>query len=95
MDAEKGAHAGTCILVCAHISNGSLCSTANGDLGVPDANIAWRSTSYVDLNNDSTRERLGYGKSHVGDVGYTDVTSIPNFDDRLRAIYVLECISGT
>ena len=95
MDAEKGTHTRACVLVCAHISNCSFCRAANGNLRIPNANVAWRRTSYVDLKDDGTREGLSYGKSHVGDVGYTNITGIADFDYRLRAVYVFECGAST
>jgi hypothetical protein len=95
VDAEKGAHTRACVLVCAHISDCCFCGAANGDLRIPNANVTWRRTGYVYLKDDGTREGLSYRKSHVGDVGYTNVAGITDFNYRLRAVYVFECGAGT
>jgi hypothetical protein len=64
-------------------------------LRVPNANITCRTAGYVNLEDYGPGERLGYGESHVGDVGYANVARISDFDYRLRAIDVFKCRAGT
>jgi hypothetical protein len=95
MNTQESSHARACVLICAHIPDSGLRGTANGDLRVPDANIALGSSGYVDLKDDGARKRLRDTEAHVGNTSDAYIAGVANFHNWLRAIGVLECSSGT
>lgn len=95
VDCKESGHTATGILVCAGVADGGLGCTAHGYLSVPDSDIAWGSTGYVDLDDDSTWKGLGDGESHIGNVGDADVAGVTDLDDWGWGVDVLEGVAGS
>ena len=69
--------------------------TADSDVRVPDAHVAWFRARHVHLQDDSARRDISHCKAHVLDLGNADIAGIADLYNGLRIVGIAEIATDT
>lgn len=81
MYGEEGGLAAVCVLVGAGFVDGGVGCAADGDDGVPEADVAGGGAGHVYLEDDGAGEDFGDGEAHVLDFCDAGLAVVADFDD--------------